>query len=533
MALLVVAPFFIFSGHFPIASFYGEFSAAVVFSLLVFFVLSIGRVLQFPCIALVPLLFCLVNWHYRFRLEALYSGQHTLWLQVLGLVVLVLVAFATLKEEVGRERLVVTSAIALLVATVGSVLLSLAQIARIDLPGLMSGEPDYFYANIGQRNHYGDLMALGLASLLYLLVRFPERGSLKYFLPLVGLGLGLSSSRSIWLYLGLLGFLAWRLRKYEPESYRLIWRYWLAAVVLFVAAESVLPYWISNYEAPTARIATQMVAGGELRLAIWSEAVKIIAENPWSGVGYQNGPFWHFLMQAKDHNPLFRSQYDGLYLENYHNLILQLGVEFGIGGLFFGLCLAFFVIRACWRVNDSHGWLAASLMGIIFIHAMLEYPLHYVNFLLLFVVLMALNEEKHWTVRVPPVMSKSLAVLVLCAGVWVLWPLWQGYQAIERATNLARLEGMKIGVIRDDLRKASTVSALEPYVDAVLATIPLKDLEPEARPFALKASERAMRFRTSVVTVKAHIDRLEEMGFTDEAAALRDKARRAYQSFKG
>jgi O-antigen ligase len=117
------------------------------------------------------------------------------------------------------------------------------------------------------------------------------------------------------------------------------------------------------------------------RLAIWSDTVALIRDNPWMGVGFGEFNFaWS--LSVLPHRPT-------AFFDHSHNLVLQLAVELGLplAALVIALLLVALwrgVARA--RRMDGEASLATrcavAMLVLIGVHSLLEYPLWYSYFLL-------------------------------------------------------------------------------------------------------------------------------------------------------
>jgi hypothetical protein len=108
------------------------------------------------------------------------------------------------------------------------------------------------------------------------------------------------------------------------------------------------------------------------RLTLWNNVLHLITQRPWLGWGWGELDYAHFI-----------TLYPGTrfcdILDNAHNLPLQLAVEFGLP-VALVLCGA-----AVWLVWRAHPWnereptrqLAWSVLAVILLHSLLEYPLWY------------------------------------------------------------------------------------------------------------------------------------------------------------
>jgi len=108
------------------------------------------------------------------------------------------------------------------------------------------------------------------------------------------------------------------------------------------------------------------------RITLWRNVLHLIGQRPWLGWGWGELDYAHFITLYP--GPRFCE-----ILDNAHNLPLHLAVELGIpaallicGG---GLWL---ILRARpWRETDPSRQLAWSVLALILLHSMLEYPLWY------------------------------------------------------------------------------------------------------------------------------------------------------------
>jgi O-antigen ligase len=128
----------------------------------------------------------------------------------------------------------------------------------------------------------------------------------------------------------------------------------------------------------------QRLAEGDLsgsRFRIWADALHLIAQHPWTGVGWGNFNFAWSLSPFPQRHPAF--------FDHTHNLPLQLAVELGLP-LALGICaLLLWALWRAWRcalaaepVASAAGRPALMMVVLIGLHSLLEYPLWYAYFLL-------------------------------------------------------------------------------------------------------------------------------------------------------
>ncbi len=509
LALLLAAPFFVYEHTPPLANFYTEWAAAAlacVYCALGLVLVRATSLEKFPRVALPPLLLALMI---LFQIAAgmvIYLGLAMVATLALLLATLTIWVVANHRLASPGDPLVDLLATTLVITGVLCVLISLIQLLRLETPfnAFISWADDYYHANIGQRNHYGSLMALALAATIYRITRSP-RWFLVLALPALAFGLSLSSSRSVWLYLLVIAAASFRLPAELRSAKRLIVTSLAAIAVLVVAFDRLIRVFVPSFVDALGRMGA-LTGGGNIRLEMWRDALAGIVQQPLFGVGFQGGSYWHFVAQSLENNPVSSPKFDLLYLENYHNLILHLGVEFRLPGLLIGAALAVYTLLVFWRVRTLADWLLASLLGVMFIHSMLEYPLHHMNYLLIFSVVLGLTEWRYIEVKFRDSLRQVSAAVVLFLGGFLLYSLFTAYRAIE-AVEIARMQGrlQLTAQVRSLLKDAAKGDFLSPYVDATICQVDPEDFDVKVHDSVLAASERTMRFRTSLKTVEAHI----------------------------
>lgn len=276
--------------------------------------------------------------------------------------------------------------ISMVVAGLISSLLALQQIFAPELSGHFGLPPrgaatGRAVASLGQPNMLASLLLWALVALMGLL---SSPSPLKTWSPwiagLLGAGLALTGSRTgaVLLALGLVW--AWRDRQLPPSSRR------LPVFALSGALLGLGLNWLAAQHAQALFFASVRSQGhsdiSSSRFAIWRDALDLVANHPWTGVGWGNFNFAWTLSE-------FPHRYASL-TDNAHNLPLQLAVELGIpvavavvGILTWSLITA---TRHAWLpINGDHPMqhrAAWAMLVIIAIHSMLEYPLWYTYMLL-------------------------------------------------------------------------------------------------------------------------------------------------------
>lgn len=244
------------------------------------------------------------------------------------------------------------------------------------------------FANLRQRNHFATLVNIGLMSLLWLASHRPPntdspeqvaRPALRLRSPgllfaavLLGAGNAASSSRTGLLQLCLalaLWLLFWRAS--QPTGVR---KLLLAAALSYLGSAGLLPLVTGLGFGETGILSrlqdTQLMC--QSRLIMWRNVLHLIGLQPWSGWGWGELDYAHFI-----------TLYPGArfcdILDNAHNLPLHLAVELGlpVALLLCGAALLLIARAKPWTEQRSTRQLAWGVLGVIALHSLLEYPLWY------------------------------------------------------------------------------------------------------------------------------------------------------------
>lgn len=247
-------------------------------------------------------------------------------------------------------------------------------------PWVNSAPPGEAYGNLRQRNLYASGLAIGLAALLWWAQQAAARaGGRELMLRAVGLAalaallgsaLALSASRTGLVALGLLALLATVWRRWRDAGTATV----LGLAALAYGATALLLPWLWPQWA-AGGIVSRLIEGAPAcasRLTLWRNVLHLIAQRPWGGWGWGQLDAAHYL-----------TLYPGLrfcdILDNAHNLPLHWAVELGVP-LALLLCAA--TLWALWharpwRERDATRQLAWSVLAVIGLHSLLEYPLWY------------------------------------------------------------------------------------------------------------------------------------------------------------
>ena len=283
------------------------------------------------------------------------------------------------------------TALAWLAAGLISAVIGLLQyfgIAGVFGPWVNQSSSGEAFANLRQRNQFASLTNMALAALLWLAVQVRSRetavkyghiGLLFAAAILLAVGNAISSSRTgLFQLLLLCGLYALWGGLRSSTTRRLL----VCAVLTYGVAMFAMPYLAgldgASYGA-FARLGKDDACSS--RLVLWSNVMHLIAQKPWLGWGWGELDFAHFITQYN--GPRFCD-----ILDNAHNLPLHLAVELGVP-LALLVCggFAWWVLRQKpWAEHDATRQMAWTVMAVILLHSMLEYPLWYGPFQIAFVL---------------------------------------------------------------------------------------------------------------------------------------------------
>lgn len=263
------------------------------------------------------------------------------------------------------------------------------------------------FANLRQRNQFATLTHIGLAALLWWVAQggaalllpqwrknvgrvAPNFGAPSGFavawMPLaaallLGIGNAASSSRTGLLQLLLLicmaGGWSWRGRAAEGRGNdrpRRVWHVLLVTTLAYVVAAMILPG-LAGLDPHDSGILARLHNGDSQcssRLTLWSNVLHLITQKPWLGWGWGELDYAHFTTLYS--GPRFCD-----ILDNAHNLPLHLAVELGVPfALLFCVVCIWAVLRAKpWQETDATRQMAWTVLTLIGLHSLLEYPLWY------------------------------------------------------------------------------------------------------------------------------------------------------------
>lgn len=528
-ALLCALPFLQPYHLNPLTSFHSEWLAGVL-GIGVMTVL-LGRQAwidaEVPWIALLPfalaallLVHGVLGWSPYFG-QALSAALYLFWAG--GLIV----AARALVRECGRDA--VFTAIALGLAA-GALLNALAGIIQhfnwvTPLNAYISRptKPAIF-GNLAQPNHYASQIALGLFSLAYLL-----RGRRWFWLIAAALPLlfvlGLSGSRSVWLYLVAAFVLAAWLKQAAPHDHgRRLFFASGAFILICWAMQALVDAGLFRPANRVAVTAVERLFSGEAsvsdRFSLWQAAWAVFLEHPLGGSGWGtfSARYFDFMTRQALTGPIDLFQ-------NAHNILLHFMAETGLVGALALVVPLMFWLRYLLRGEfDAGRWWLFAATAVLALHSLLEYPLWYAYFLGVAALLLGIAQ----TPVLRPQLARAgrpLAFAAVIIATFNLAVLWQDYREFEQVFQASPKSSGK-GNLAETMARLHRNPALTAHIELASALpLAVDEADLEQRIFLV---DRVLRFAPLATLVYRQVLLLALAGRQPEAQALLLRARRAY-----
>ena len=459
--------------------------------------------------------------------QPMFRGAAVLTIGAMVLAALMCLAGARIRRAGEAVRLFDVLAVSLLIAVLVNALVVVVEWQGIHVYGYRLGFRESLQRAeglIGQPNQLAVFGALGGAAANYLWMRGRIRSYIHLlFSFVITLLIAACASKTgvvAWCIGALSCWITLRGNSRQATGRSLV----VAGALLLVAAQVAVPHL-----APTESGAVAAARGEtQGRYELWRDSVELIRRHPLTGVGYGNfaGARW--------------SELDGSIKEpnatHAHNLVFELAAELGVPAMLLIIIPLTLGLYRCAKVALRPGsppeqYLAAAMALLIATHALLEYPLWYMFFLIPFSLALGLVDQPDYRLKVSA-LPKSLrwtgwgAAMAFCILVAVDYRrsevLYTDVTLQQEGTTGSN------GSVLVPIAAATSVNALT-FFDVFANMMYSRTLQPDGfyMGYKLDIADRAMLTMTNHETIGRRIALLVSAGKNDEALALLAKTRRS------
>ncbi|MDQ0624310.1 MULTISPECIES: PglL family O-oligosaccharyltransferase [Paraburkholderia] len=445
LALALVLPYAVVNHTYPIPTFYAEFTALALYLLMGAGVVLLVAGSQprigfaWPVVALVPLLFGLLlvaqsvllpvsqpsmNWLGGGFLLAAFMATHAGY------------GFARAKLS---ETALRWAACALVVGGLFAVFCQVIQLFHLETrvsPLVVAYNVTVErrpFGNMAQANHLATYIAFAMAGALFLVqtrrIAVPIWALVS---TIFAVGLALTVSRGPWLQMGVIvvaGFwMAFAQTRAEPQLRR-SHRQWLipiALAVLFFVVNALIRWANVRYHLELGQSAADRFKdAGQIapRLALWKYGWTMFRTHPLLGVGWGEFPSYQYQ---------YAKTLGGVEIaNNSHDVFIDLLAKTGLIGLaivLFGLVT--WLVRVVRAPQSAGRVFGIALIGVLVMHALVEYPQQYMFFLLPAMFVFGLLETRPLRL-VPARLSFGVFAAIVFGGIAALYPVYRDYARAE------------------------------------------------------------------------------------------------------
>lgn len=334
-------------------------------------------ILLIVCVPIFQYFFGQIFYFENMVLSSIYIFSFWLML-VVGYSLCIDVSFKTV--QINSENFITILSYTFIAAGILSCLVSILQWLGLAydsmlMMGLRGNRP---YANMAQPNNLAVFLLMALISLLYLFEKNKINNVVALIISILFiLAIILTQSRTVWI-IAVFFIIIWIFfdRKYYFRFNKILLVKWSLIFLLILFSLPFLNNFLSNYFniAQTSTV-VERASTGYLRLQLWNQMIHAIIDKPWFGFG------WHQTTAAQY---AVIDQYHGKeWASSGHNILLDIlvwsGIPLGSLIILFSTYLYLILFKS---IKNIESFIAFLMISMVFIHAMLEFPLYYSYFLL-------------------------------------------------------------------------------------------------------------------------------------------------------
>ncbi|HEY4295232.1 MAG TPA: Wzy polymerase domain-containing protein [Paraburkholderia sp.] len=445
LALALVLPYAVPNHTYPIPTFYAEFTALALYLLtgagVVLLVASARPRIKFasPTVALVPLLFGLVLVAQAALLPVSQPSMN--WLGggfLLAALMATHVGYGFARAKL-NETALRWAAGALIVGGLFAVFCQVIQLFHLETrvsPFVVAYNVTVErrpFGNMAQANHLATYISFAMAGALFLVQTRRLAVSIWLLVSTIfAVGLALTVSRGPWLQMGVIvvaGFwMAFAQIRSEPLLRRSN-REWIIPIVLavlFFVVNALIRWANVHYHLELGQSAAERFKdAGQIapRLALWKYGWTMFRTHPLLGVGWGEFPSYQY--------ELVKTLGGVEIANNSHDIFIDLLAKTGLIGLaivLFGLIG--WLVRVVRAPQSASRVFGIALIGVLTMHALVEYPQQYMFFLLPAMFVFGLLETRSLRLVSARLSFGAFAVVVF-GGLAALYPVYRDYARAE------------------------------------------------------------------------------------------------------
>lgn len=448
LAVALTLPYAVVAHTYPIPTFYAEYVALALWLLVgasvVLLAFSARSAVEFatPTVGLVPLAFGLLLVAQTLILPVAQPSMNWLGAGYLLAALMATHAGYGIARARQTETAMVWAAAALMVGGAFAVFCQIIQLFHLETkvtPLVVAYNVTFDrrpFGNMAQANHLATYIAFAMAAGLFLVQT--RRLPLAIWAVLSAVyagGLALTVSRGPWLQIAVIVvaglWIALALARHDGAQAggRRGARNWLLPVVLlliFIGVNAFVRWANVHYDLQLDQSAADRFKdAGQIapRIALWRYGLTMFKTHPILGVGWGDFPIHQF--------ELVRSLGGVEIANNSHDVFIDLLAKTGVIGcgiVLLGL-VAWFV-RALRVPHTPERVFGFMLIGVLAMHALVEYPQQYMFFLLPAMFVFGVLETRPLRF-VPPRLSFGAFAVVVFGGLAALYPVVQDYHRAE------------------------------------------------------------------------------------------------------
>ncbi|OAJ58528.1 polymerase [Paraburkholderia ginsengiterrae] len=445
LALALILPYAVVNHTYPIPTFYAEFTALALYLLtgagVVLLVASAKPRIAFasPTVALVPLLFGLLLVAQAVLLPVSQPSMN--WLgggYLLAAFMAVHAGYGFTRAKL-NETALRWAAGALIVGGLFAVFTQVIQLFHLETRVtplvvaynvLIERRP---FGNMAQANHLATYIAFAMAGALYLVQTRRIAVSIWLLVSTIfAAGLAVTVSRGPWLQMGVIvvaGFwmaFAQTRNQLQPRRGNRDWIIPIVLAVLFFVVNALVRWANVHYHLDLAQSAAERFQdAGQIapRLALWKYGWTMFKTHPLMGVGWGEFPSYQY--------EFVKSLGAVEIANNSHDIFIDLLAKTGLIGLAIVLLgLLSWLVRVVRAPQSAARVFGIALIGVLVMHALVEYPQQYMFFLLPAMFVFGLLETRPLRL-VPARLSFGAFVVVVFGGLAALYPVYRDYARDE------------------------------------------------------------------------------------------------------